>query len=305
MSWQKAADIGSAPIPKPLEQLCSLSPHMIFQVLVARYVSVGTLAVFFWEILNNIFNDYKLLTEHRIRFPTVVYFISRVSCLGFIISVVILETTPIARCDLLEKGLEIIYPFTVISSSLLFFFRTRAVFDRDPWVVAFFACSWLAVVAGYLTFIIKVVQVKAIPGTCQVLAHFRSFATAATIITLINDTLVFLAITWRLFSNSYGRRTIGDNIRVFLFGDYLPVFSKAMLQAGQLYYLIVVTVNLITVIMLCTHSVPAILQVIFVVPNVVMMNIMTCRVFRNTMLGTFTEVEISSSAILGRLSTAC
>ncbi|KAF8806082.1 hypothetical protein BYT27DRAFT_7191384 [Phlegmacium glaucopus] len=284
--------------PSLLDQLCSLPPETMFQVLVAKYVSVGTLAVFIWDILNHIPSDYELLSEHRIRFPTVIYFLSRLSCVGFVIGNVIIQTLPISRCDLAENALEILFPLTIILSSLLFFFRIRAVFERNLWVVAFFACSWLAVVAGYVTFIVRIEGEKSIPGLCRVLPHVKSFIKAATIISLVNDTFVFLAISWRLFYNSYGPRTIRNSVRVLILGDYLPVFSKAMLQDGQFYYLITVTTSLLTVIMLFVQSISAILQAVFIVPNVVIMNIMACRVFRNTMLGLFREVETSSNGIL-------
>jgi hypothetical protein len=63
------------------------------------------------------------------------------------------------------------------------------------------------------------------------------FVASTTIIPVINDTLVFLAITWRLSRNSYTRLTLKDGFRFIVFGDYLPVFSRALLQDGQAYYL--------------------------------------------------------------------
>ena len=69
--------------------------------------------------------------------------------------------------------------------------------------------------------------------------HVKPLIAAAAIALLINDTLVFLAITWRLSCNSYACPTFKHVIRVFAFGDYLPALSKAMLQDGQAYYLLV------------------------------------------------------------------
>ena len=66
---------------KPVDPLLSsLPPELAFQVMTMRYITVATFAVsqlFIWEILLNIFNDYNLLFPHRIRFSTVVYFVSR------------------------------------------------------------------------------------------------------------------------------------------------------------------------------------------------------------------------------------
>ena len=134
----------------------------------------------------------------------------------------------------------VLFFFAVTSTSLLFFIRTRAVFDKDPWTVAFFAGLWLAVVAACLTVIIGVDGVNIGPTRYCTDGEVKSYVTMATIIPLINDTCVFLAITSRLFANSYARPTFKDGFRVMIFGDYLPMFSKAMLQDGQAYYLLLV-----------------------------------------------------------------
>jgi len=160
------------------------------------------------------------------------------------------SATPLPTCNVLGKILNIIYAFTIISSSLLFLFRTRAVFDRNPWVVAFFLGSWLVVVAGCMAYAVRLDEAKIRPGPgfCEVLGLVQPFAglvqpflAAATIIPLVNDTLVFLAITWCLCCNSSASHTLKDGIRVLVFGDYLPVFTKALLQDGQAYYLLVLS----------------------------------------------------------------
>ena len=65
-----------------------------------------------------------------------------------------------------------------------------------------------------------------------------------------------------------------------------------------------VTINLIAVIMLFNQSVPTILRTVFWVPNVLMVNIMACRVFRNTIFGRFRETEIATSLISRELRGA-
>ena len=134
------------------------------------------------------------------------------------------------------------YCVVLIFSSLLFFFRTRAVFNRDPWVVSFFAGLWLAVLGGSLTFFVDAFIPSGSNSTTNIMLCFSSginpFIAATTIISLINDTLVFLAISWRLYRNSYDPYTLNGGIRSIIFGDYLPIFSKALLQDGQAYYLL-------------------------------------------------------------------
>ena len=133
-------------------------------------------------------------------------------------------------------------------TSLLFFFRTRAVFNRNRWVVAFFACLWLAVLGGCLAYIVDafkpVVLNPALNRATLCLKSGNNPFVSATIITpLINDTLVFLAITWRLSRNSYDPYK-RSGIKDLILGDHLPVFSKVLLQDGQVYYLLALSCSM-------------------------------------------------------------
>ena len=144
---------------------------------------------------------------------------------------------------MLDKLVVTFYCTALIFTSLLFFFRTRAVFNTYPWVVAFFAGLWLAVLGGCLAFIVDVYEpVTVNPASNRdpicINSGINPFIAATTIIPLVNDTLIFLAISWRLSCNSYDPYTLESGIRLLIFGDYLPVFSKALLQDGQAYYLL-------------------------------------------------------------------
>ena len=139
----------------------------------------------------------------------------------------------------------VFYSATLAFTSLLFFFRTRAIFNRNPWVTAFFAGLWLALLGGCLAVIVDAFKPMPVNSTSNTTSlcfdsGANSFVAAVTIISLINDTLVFLAISWRLSRNSYGPGpyTLRSGIRFLIFGDYLPVFSKALLRNGQAYYLL-------------------------------------------------------------------
>lgn len=94
--------------------------------------------------------------------------------------------------------------------------------------------------AACVTVIVGVDGVNIGPTQYCIDGEVEAYVTAATIIPLVNDTFVFLAISWRLFSNSYARPTFKDGLRVLIFGDYMPMFSKAMLHDGQAYYLLLV-----------------------------------------------------------------
>ena len=148
---------------------------------------------------------------------------------------------PNSTCIRLERLGTFLYCAVVVFTSLLFLIRTGAVFNSNRWIVAFFTSLWLAVLGVCLAFIVEVFNKPSpAPNTtpsCLILGTNRVLA-AALIIPLINDTLVFLAITWRLFRNSYVPYTLRSGIRILISGDYLPVFSKVLLKDGQAYYLL-------------------------------------------------------------------
>lgn len=97
------------------------------------------------------------------------------------------------------------------------------------------------------------------------------------------DTLIFVAISWRLMQNAYD----GNNwsIRAFTRGTGLPYFTKLVMQSGQLYYLATVGMNILTMAMILSKSVPAIFRAMFTIPNVALENAMTTRAFRAISLG--------------------
>lgn len=295
------ANLDSSPILNPLDPaLCYLPPETL---MTARYVEVGTLAVFVWELLNNLLNDYKLLSKYRIRLPIVVYFISRICSLGFAISTVVFQTAPVNSCYGLAKGLGVFFLLSVTSTSLLFFLRIQAVFNGNQWIVNLFAGLWLAVAASCSTVIIGVDGFNIGSTNYCIDGQIKPFVMTGTIVPLINDILVFLAIAWRLFRNSYAPHTVKNGVRFLVFGDYLPRFFKAILQDGQAYYLASIAVSFIAVITLFNRSIPDILRTVFAVPNVILMNIMACRAFRNTILEIYREGQVSINLISRDLGT--
>jgi len=136
-----------------------------------------------------------------------------------------------------ERVVNYLYPLALASIALLFFFRVRAVFNLNKYVVAFFSFMWLAVLAGGLTPIWGVVGASIGPTNYCVLANIELYVTSGAIIPLINDTLVFLAITWKLMGHAHVNNSICTGFRIFAFGEYMPALSKALLQDGQVYYL--------------------------------------------------------------------
>lgn len=132
------------------------------------------------------------------------------------------------------------YPLSVASTSLLFFFRIRAVFSHNNYVIFFFFCLWLTVVGGCLVVPFAVTTSNIGPTAYCINTKLASFSSAAGITAVVHDTAVLLAISYRLLQNScidYNGYAMGDRLKLIFSGKNLPRFSKSIFQDGQLYYL--------------------------------------------------------------------
>jgi len=125
----------------------------------------------------------------------------------------------------------------ISSTAFLMFLRVRAVFNRNSYVVAFFAFMWIAVLGGSLTAIPGAGGANIGPTNYCVVTKAEPYLATAALIPLVNDTLLFLAISWRLMKNTHMENSIQTRFRILAFGEYLLPFSKALLQDGQVYYL--------------------------------------------------------------------
>ena len=103
------------------------------------------------------------------------------------------------QCVMLDRLVTFFGSFTYsrhsFSSSVL-----EPVFDSYPWVVAFFAGLWLAILGGSLAFVIYILlPVSVNPAsnrspTWTSVNGTKPFMSVVNVISLMNDTLVFLAI---------------------------------------------------------------------------------------------------------------
>ena len=58
----------------------------------------------------------------------------------------------------------------------------------------------------------------------------KPFAVVTIIVSLVNDTLVLLAVTVGFMMNTHRELTLKEGITTMMYGAYLPAFSKAILR---------------------------------------------------------------------------
>ncbi|KAF8202560.1 hypothetical protein BJ912DRAFT_1053727 [Pholiota molesta] len=272
-------------LPNPFTPMAFLPPKVAFQITLNNYVAVGITAVLIWDILTHLSEDYRILTRYRIRFPTITYFVARISILLYVITCVVFKTAPTNACVKLGQIMEWCFLVVQSSTSLLFVLRVWAIFRNNYYVCAFFALTWLAVVGATVNVGLSL-EVGNI-GTTRYCVYTRSPDSILTfVMALVHETLIFFAITWLLVHNMVADRNLSQGVRIVVFGDYLPIFSKALLKDGQLYYLTTLTTNLGAVIL---YYMPMALgyKILLLLPNLALTNLMACRVYRKTKLGSW------------------
>jgi len=63
----------------------------------------------------------------------------------------------------------------------------------------------------------------------------ESYVEAAAIVPLVNDTLVFLTVSWCFMGTE--RTFFKESFSILTYGDYTSTLSGALLRDGQAYYL--------------------------------------------------------------------
>ncbi|THU98147.1 hypothetical protein K435DRAFT_721083 [Dendrothele bispora CBS 962.96] len=301
-----AAPNGTFILPNPLTPLAFLPPDLAQEVQTAIFIQIGTLGMFIWDLLTNVAGDYELLTKFKLGIPTIVYFVSRVSTLGYQISQALTATWVPVECTAATRALKALFFVGMSSTTLLFFLRVRAIYSNSRSFQAFFLCFWLATVGCSTLDLLLVEGVRLGPTQGCIFANLKKlYAIIPAVAVLVHDTVVFIGISYKLFlfteysrSSRSQRRTRvqlrGDSVG-FLSGKGLPALTRAVLQDGQVYYLISFFAALIVVAMLLAPGIGDYYRLVMISPHIALVNSMACRVFRNVRLGKFYEEEIPLS----------
>ncbi|KAJ7912309.1 hypothetical protein B0H13DRAFT_1613688 [Mycena leptocephala] len=264
-----------------------LGPDLARQLQVASLVFSGTVAVFIWDILDNLHDDISLLFKHKFGIPTAAYLVSsRITSFAYVLGVTFFATYPLGNCVVALITFDAFYPILSGATALLFFLRVRAVFGGQRLVNWFFGFFWIAVVGTAITIPIGTRGTNV--GKLCIVTDVPSYLGVHRTTMAVYDTSIFLAISYRLLANLHNERTPGKRIQ-FLFrglfrGTNMHTFSNALFRDGQKYYMIAVLSNILTVSMVFASHVSPIYRGTFSIPNVALTSIMACRVYRNARL---------------------
>ncbi|KAJ6490807.1 hypothetical protein C8R45DRAFT_826161 [Mycena sanguinolenta] len=286
-------------LPNPSTPLAFLPPNLASQFETSRYVCAATLGAYAWDIGLNLGNDYALLFKHRVRFPTIVYFLSRASTLSYILASFVFQVAPVENCNALEVGFGICVVFAQTTTAMLFFLRVTAVWHPSRIAFAVFFVLWLAVLGAGISVPLGI-RGAYIGPTLQCMTTALPVNTeVAAIMPLINDTAIFLAISYRILAHIIEADSLVARLRIFFGGMRSTTLSQALLRSGQHFYLVAVAVNITLLAVLhlspVTHSMLS-------VPAFALVNAMACLVFRRIKFGLMSSDAVSEIPTIGLAS---
>ncbi|KAJ6486617.1 hypothetical protein C8R45DRAFT_1144992 [Mycena sanguinolenta] len=280
-------------LPNPFTPLAFLPPTLASQFEVLRYVLAATVGAYVWDIALNLGNDYALLFKYTVRFPTIVYFFSRVFTLAYILASFILIAVPVERCNALAVGLDICFVFSQTSTALLFFLRVTAVWHSNRIAYVVFSVLWLAVLGAGLTVPLGDRGAHIGPTSQCIFTTIPIYTEATGIVPLINDTAIFLAINYRILAHIIVADTPMARLRAFFGGPGLSALSRALLESGQHFYMIAVATHVTLLVILKIPQLTPVYHAMLSFPGFALINAMACLVFRRIKFGLISSDGIS------------
>ncbi|KAF8141036.1 hypothetical protein K438DRAFT_1878785 [Mycena galopus ATCC 62051] len=267
-------------------ELSLLPLELARQLLFSRYVMVGTAVVFIWEILSNLRADYTLLFKRKLAWPVAAYFLSS-TCAAFRQTYMsdIPAAYPVEGCRSFHLGVALLYPIAIPATSLLFFFRVRAIYGGTRAVTIIFGLMWIAVLATSIIIPIATIGVNIGPSCYCILVELMPYVGAVSITPGLFDTAVFVAISYRLMGNTHVEyNSFKQKARAFFLGAYLPSLSRSLFVDGRVYYMITVVSNIASFLLVCLPGVAIAYRSLLAIPNMMLNNVMACRLYRHTRL---------------------
>ncbi|KAJ6454590.1 hypothetical protein C8R45DRAFT_1222739 [Mycena sanguinolenta] len=275
----------AAELPNAFTPLAFLPPVLANQFEVSRYLYAATLGAYVWDIGLNLGNDHALLFKHKVRFPTIMYFLSRAFTLAFIITPFVFQVASVKHCNALAISFSICSVLSQITTAMLFFLRVTAVWHPNKIVYAVFSILWIAVLGAGITAPLGVRGAHIGPTMQCITTVVPGNVEAAAIVPMINDTAIFLAINYRILAHTIVADSFVARLQVFFGGNGLSTISRALIQSGQHFYLVAVATNITLLVVVKLPQLPPVYRAMLTVPGFALINAMACLVFRRIKFG--------------------
>ncbi|KZP29525.1 hypothetical protein FIBSPDRAFT_1038860 [Athelia psychrophila] len=256
-------------LPNPHSPMVYLPPVVAESFMISANINLFTMGVLVWDWAMSIPDEYRILSiGRRLSSSKITYFCSRVFNIAACLCACIIYVLPVSDCHALSKSLTAFIVLALNTNNLLFFYRVRAVYGNSRGVTFFFGSCYM-VVCVTSCFVPSTLDATHIGPTAYCInSEIKPWLSALSVVfNAVNDTLVFLAISYRIASTTMG--------------------AKELLQNGQLGYLSTVVLNMTQIILGFTTEYGTLIAM----PVVAIQHIMTCRVHRAVILGLITSKQ--------------
>ncbi|THV02298.1 hypothetical protein K435DRAFT_775652, partial [Dendrothele bispora CBS 962.96] len=200
-----------------------------------------------WDILTNIDDEIELYFERELGIPTVAYMFCRISSVFYALVQTLYVVLDISNCAHLELILPLGVAASTNSISFLFLLRVRAIFHESRKAQILFITFWIISAACSALFFRFGDGEQSItnPQKCTLGKIHPIFNSVTNGLFLVFDTIVYLAISFRLFrifqsESNLESILLGMGLQnkasSFFTGRCLPAFSRSFLRDGQLFY---------------------------------------------------------------------
>ncbi|KZP29526.1 hypothetical protein FIBSPDRAFT_1038862 [Athelia psychrophila] len=267
----------------PQTPMSYLPPLVAENHMRSTYINFFTIGVLAWDWVMSMPDEYRILSiGRRLYSSKIMYCCSRVFAIASCLCSCIIYVAKVSDCQALGKTLAALIVLARNTNNLLFFSRVRAVYGNSLRVTFFFGLCYVVVFVTSMLVPSTLTATHIGPTEYCIESEVKPWiASLATLCNAVNDTLVFLAISYRIASASIGGGGRRSALRSFFRGDGAPRVIKELLQDGQLCYLATIVTSITHIIVGLTTG----YGTLFTIPVVAIQHVMTCRVHRAVILG--------------------
>ncbi|KZP05563.1 hypothetical protein FIBSPDRAFT_1054017 [Athelia psychrophila] len=274
-----------------------------FRARNSSYLFTSNLAMYAYDWLLSISEEVAIVSQGSLTWSIAIYFLSRTSHLVYLLLAIAFNKANWVNCTAFFVCLIITSSVAITSTSFLFFLRVRAVYLQSRTITILFGALWVVTASVSIGFGALVVHgAERVPHTAHCTNTIGKYNFIPVTMTFVHDTMVFLAISYRLAA---GAVTAGDwrsRVLSIVTGKGLFSLSRSLMKGGQLYYL---ATTVFFFVNLATMTSPSIhynwLHYNRIGLCLGFSNMMACLVFRGVALGQIekkpTQLGLTSTAI--------
>ncbi|KZP32817.1 hypothetical protein FIBSPDRAFT_848093 [Athelia psychrophila] len=204
------------------------------------------------------------------------------------------------NCTAFAAGLTISSSVAIASTSFLFFLRVRAVYLQSRTITILFGALWVVTTSvGTIFVALEVHDAGRVPHTAYCIDTTVAKNSIPVAMSFMHDTMVFLAISYRLAANAVTAGGCRSRVLPIVTGKGLFSLSKSLMKGGQLYYLATTVLFFANLTITTSPSIHHSYDLTGLYLGFT--NMMACLVFRSVALGqmenTSTQLGLTSTAI--------